>query len=107
METLVLKELSLIDKQEILNAIPSYIEANYPEFDGDTFATVDFSSDLQTKNFHVTISGTQIFNWVSHEEYEFDCVDNLEVTVHDDKGEIELSNEFISKIDSNLEFTNY
>lgn len=104
METLVSYTLSLKEKQEVLNALLS-IETDYPQFDGDTYSSVDFSTDFETNNFYVTISGEALVEW-RQGDFKFDCISNINVVVNSNDGEVELGEEFINQIANTLEFLN-
>ena len=96
--------LDLESKEEILNGLEP-IDVDYPEFDGNKFDSYDFSHQYETKNHLITINGEFTVKWLSHEEWDFDSFNNLEIEVlNQDSNKIE-NEDLLDSIKTNLELS--
>ena len=94
--------LDLESKNEILNGLNT-IDVDYPEFDGDRFDTYEFSHQYETKNFLTTINGEFSVKWLSHEEYEFDSIENVSIEILDENSNKIENKDLFDTIEANLE----
>ena len=91
-------------KQHIISYLEP-IETDYPQFEGDIYSYVPFYKFYDTKKYTIEVEGDVCVKWCSHEEYEYDDLENVKVTMFDDDGEVEVTDDMYELILTHLEFS--
>ena len=96
----LISDLSL---QEILDNC--YIKVDRSEFEGHTYSSAPFYKQFDTKEYLFEVFGTIDITWRNDEEYDFDRVSSISVTIYDDLGEVSPDEEIYNTIQENLQFS--
>jgi hypothetical protein len=95
--------ISDLTQQEMLDNC--YIKVDRSEFEGQTYSSAPFYKQFDTKQYLFEVFGTIDITWRNHEDYDFDRVSSISVTMYDDLGEVFPDEEVYDTIQKNLQFS--
>ena len=95
--------ISDLTQQEIIDNC--YIKVDRSEFEGQTYSSAPFYKQFDTKEYLFEVFGTIDITWRNDEQYDFDRVSTISVTMYDDLGEVFPDEEIYNTITRNLQFT--
>ena len=91
-------------KQHIISYLEP-IETDYPQFEGDIYSNVPFYKFFDTQKYTIEVEGYVCVKWFSHEDYEYHDLENVKITMFDDDGKVEVTDDMYELILTHLEFS--
>jgi hypothetical protein len=83
----------------------SYIQIDRSEFQGQTYSSAPFYKQFNTDQYLFEVAGTVDITWKNKEEYDFNSVSSISITMYDDAGEVYPDDKIYSVFENNLQFS--
>ena len=90
-------------QEEILKH--TYIQIDRSEFQGQTYSSAPFYKQFNTDQYLFEVAGTVDITWKNNEEYDFNRVSSISITMYDDAGEVFPDDFVFDVFQNNLQFS--
>ena len=81
------------------------VQIDRSEFEGQTYSSAPFFKEFDTEQYLFEVYGTVDITWRNKEEYDFNKVSSISITMHDDNGEVFPDDKMYDVIQNNLQFS--
>ena len=81
------------------------VQIDRSEFEGQTYSSAPFFKEFDTEQYLFEVFGTVDITWRNKEEYDFNKVSSISITMHDDNGEVFPDDKMYDVIENNLQFS--
>ena len=81
------------------------VQIDRSEFEGQTYSSAPFFKEFDTEQYLFEVFGTVDITWRNKEEYDFNKVSSISITMHDDNGEVFPDDKMYDVIQNNLQFS--
>ena len=81
------------------------VEIDRSEFEGQTYSSAPFFKEFDTEQYLFEVFGTVDITWRNKEEYDFNKVSSISITMHDDNGEVFPDDKMYDVIQNQLQFS--
>lgn len=81
------------------------VQIDRSEFEGQTYSSVPFFKEFDTEQYLFEVFGTVDITFRNKEEYDFNRVSSISITMHDDNGEVFPDDKMYDVIQNNLQFS--
>tara|TARA_R110002153_G_C13144719_1_gene481345 strand:+ start:46 stop:360 length:315 start_codon:yes stop_codon:yes gene_type:complete len=81
------------------------VQIDRSEFEGQTYSSAPFFKEFDTEQYLFEVFGTVDITWRNKEEYDFNKVSSISITMHDDNGEVFPDDKMYDVIQNQLQFS--
>ena len=81
------------------------VKIDRSEFCDQTYSSAPFFKEFDTDQYLFEVFGTVDITWKNKEEYDFDRVSSISITMHDDNGEVFPDDKMYDVIQNKLQFS--
>ena len=81
------------------------VQIDRSHFEGQTYSSAPFFKEFDTEQYLFEVFGTVDITWRNKEEYDFNKVSSISITMHDDNGEVFPDDKMYDVIQNQLQFS--